>query len=265
MGNNWVLPATEIIEKCSAFIAGTVHAAGLKKVVIGLSGGIDSAVAAALAVDALGKENVLGVCMPYRLSNPSSLADGLAVAENLQIDVETRDISPMVDAFLNELPEGEAVRRGNVMARCRMIVLYDVSARDSSLVLGTGNRTETLLGYATLHGDTAYALNPLEDLYKKEVTAVARHMELPEEVVNKAPSADLWEGQTDEDELGFSYDDADNLLHLIIDEGLGDRQIESLGFKKATIEAVRNKMVSQAFKWKSVPAAKFPGRPMPEL
>jgi NAD+ synthase len=265
MENSWILSSEEIVKNCSAFIAETVHDAGLQKVVIGLSGGIDSAVSAALAVKALGKDNVFGVCMPYRLSNPSSLSDGIKVAENLGIDYETRDISAMVDAFLIELPDDAPVRRGNVMARCRMIVLYDVSARDKSLVLGTGNRTETLLGYATLHGDAAFALNPLEDLYKMEVRAVAKYLGLPKGVITKAPSADLWEGQTDEQELGFSYDDADNLLHLIIDEGLGDRQLESLGFSSITIEAVRNKMIASAFKWKPVPSAKFPCRLMPEL
>ena len=259
---DWLVPADLAVDRCADFISGTVAAAGASGLVIGLSGGIDSAVAAGLAVKALGPDRVHGVALPYRSSDPASLADAEAVARSLGLELERRDISPMVDAFLAEIPEDARLRRGNVMARCRMIVLYDISARDGSLVLGTGNRTETLLGYATLFGDAAFALNPLGDLYKAEVRALARHLELPEAVLTKAPSADLWVGQTDEEELGYSYEEADRLLHAMIDEDLGDRRLASLGFAPEMIEAVRARVRAQAFKWRPIPTARFADRPL---
>jgi NAD+ synthase len=260
----WLLPVQSTADTCADFIEATVESAGADGVVIGLSGGIDSAVSAALAVKGLGADRVHGVFMPYRLSNPDSLADGQAVAAALGIASELRDISPMVDSFLTDIPADELVRRGNVMARCRMITLYDISARDHSLVLGTGNRTETLLGYATLHGDAAFGLNPLESLYKVEVRALARHLQLPDAVLDKAPSADLWDGQSDEDELGFTYEEADRLLHHMLDDELGDSQLAALGFDRDLIETVGKRVIAQAFKWLPVPAPVFPGRPMPD-
>jgi len=263
-GFDWIIPAPQAAQGCCDFLRETMAASGLRRVVIGLSGGIDSAVSAGLAVRALGAENVHGVYLPYRTSAPESLADAQAVAAKLGITSELREITPMADAFLADVPADAAVRRGNVMARCRMIVLYDVSARERALVLGTGNRTETLLGYATLHGDAAFALNPLGDLYKEEVRALARFLELPAAVLDKSPSADLWEGQTDEDELGYSYADADRVLHFMIDEGLGDAQLRSLGFSAALLADVRARVRAQAFKWLPVPYARVLDRPMPD-
>jgi NAD+ synthase len=201
---SWALDPALASEICTSFIRETVTAAGFDSLVIGLSGGIDSAVAAGLAVRALGKDRVLGVMMPYATSSEASLVDAAAVAETLGVRHEKVEITPMADAFLQGVPADALLRRGNVMARCRMIVLYDRSARDGSLVLGTGNRTEDLLGYTTMYGDNACALNPLGKLYKTEVRLLAAHLGLPEAVLLKAPSADLWEGQSDEDELGFS-------------------------------------------------------------
>jgi len=263
-GFDWIIPAPQAAQGCCDFLRETMAASGLRRVVIGLSGGIDSAVSAGLAVRALGAENVHGVYLPYRTSAPESLADAQAVAAKLGITSELREITPMADAFLADVPADAAVRRGNVMARCRMIVLYDVSARERALVLGTGNRTETLLGYATLHGDAAFALNPLGDLYKEEVRALARFLELPAAVLDKSPSADLWEGQTDEDELGYTYADADRVLHFMIDEGLGDAQLRSLGFSAALLADVRARVRAQAFKWLPVPYARVLDRPMPD-
>lgn len=262
---DWIIPADEAAPVCAEFIRETVEAAGASGVVIGLSGGIDSAVAAALAVRGLGRDRVLGVYLPYRTSHPSSLADAKDVADTLGIESEYHEISAMADAFLEGIPGDALLRRGNVMARCRMVMLYDLSARDGSLVLGTGNRTETLLGYATLHGDAAFALNPLGDLYKAEVRALARHLGLPGIVLSKAPSADLWADQTDEDELGFTYAEADDILHRMIDEGLEDRQLAALGFAPELVADVRRRVLAQAFKWLEVPYARVADRPMPDL
>jgi len=261
---SWLIPAETAAETAAAFIADAVDAAGAAGVVIGLSGGIDSSVSAALAVRGLGRERVHGVALPHRLSAPASLADAEAVAAKLGIDLEERDITGLAAPFLEDVPSDARLRRGNVMARCRMIVLFDVSARDRTLVLGTGNRTETLLGYATLHGDAAFGLNPLEDLYKAEVRALARHLDLPAAVLEKAPSADLWAGQTDEGELGFTYEEADLLLHAMIDDGLGDGQLAALGFAPGLVAKIRARVRDQAFKWLPIPAARFPGRPMPD-
>ena len=262
---DWIVEPEMTTEICCGFIRETLAAAGAAGVVIGLSGGIDSAVAAALAVRALGAESVLGVFMPYRTSHPDSLSDAKAVAEHLGIESEYHEITDMADSFLAGIPEDALLRRGNVMARCRMIMLYDLSARDGRLVLGTGNRTETLLGYATLHGDAAFALNPLGDLYKAKVRLLARHLELPEIVLTKAPSADLWEDQTDEGELGFTYAEADRLLHHMIDDDLGDQQLVSLGYDKNLVSEVRRRVLAQAFKWLPVPYAVVAERPLPNL
>ncbi len=262
---DWLIPAAHVERETVAFLRATVAASGATGVVIGLSGGIDSAVSAALAVRALGPGAVLGVYLPYRTSNPDSLTDATAVAAGLGIRSERRDITDLADAYLRDVPPGAGLRRGNVMARCRMIVLYDLSARDRTLVLGTGNRTETLLGYATLHGDAAFGLNPLGDLYKAEVRALARHLGLPAPVIEKAPSADLWAGQTDEDELGFTYEQADRLLHHMVDQGLDDGRLAGLGFAPELVATVRARVRAQAFKWLPVPTAVFAGRPLPDI
>ena len=261
----WALAPVEAQALALPFIRATVEAAGASGLVVGLSGGIDSAVAAGLAVAALGADRVRGVLMPYRSSSPASQSAAEAVAAVLGLPTELREITPMADAFLGALDAGgDRIRAGNVMARCRMVVLYDVSARDGSLVLGTGNRTEALLGYTTLYGDNACGLNPLADLYKTEVRLLAAHLGLPESVRTKAPSADLWSDQTDEGELGFTYAEADRLLHHMIDEGLGDRQLGALGFAPDLVAKVRARVAATAFKRRLPPTAAVPGRPAPE-
>lgn len=262
---DWALDTTAAAERCQAFIRESLDRSGLDGLVVGLSGGIDSAVSAGLAVKALGPERVRGICLPYRTSNPSSLTDGRAVADVLGMPSETVDITSMVDALLAMRPGAEAdpVRCGNVMARARMIVLYDASAAWRSLVLGTGNRTEWLLGYTTLHGDAACGLNPIAQLYKTEIRLMSEHLGLPSVLLTKAPSADLWEGQSDEDELGFTYADADRLLHHLVDEGLAPRQLASLGFSADLVERVTTRMRSQSFKRVLPPECEF-GRPGPD-
>jgi len=251
-------------DQCAAFIKTTMEAAGRDSLVVGLSGGIDSAVAAGVAVRALGADKVLGVMMPYSTSSAASLTDARAVADTLGMAVEKVEISTMADAFLAEMKTDDRLRRGNIMARCRMIVLYDRSARDGSLVLGTGNRTEGLLGYTTIYGDSACALNPIGQLYKTEIRALSSYLGLPDSVLNKAPSADLWDGQTDEDELGVTYAEVDRLLVRMVDEGLGVSQLMALGFAEELVVRVQKRVRAMAFKRTSPPVCAFPGRPNPD-
>ena len=230
------------------FIRDETHHAGFTVGVVGLSGGVDSAVCASLAVEALGKENVRLVMMPYRTSNALSLSDAGLVAGRLGVPTELVDISPMVDAYLEPSGGNDRLRAGNVMARARMIVLYDISSREKGLVLGTSNKTELLLGYGTMFGDLASAINPLGDLYKTQVWQLAEHMEVPRNIIDKKPSADLWEGQTDEGDFGFSYPRVDHLLYCMVDERRTDNELEHLGFETGFIAKVRRMMVQNQFK-----------------
>ena len=231
------------------FIEDEVTKAGFTKAVVGLSGGVDSSLVAFLTTKALGAENVLGVFMPYKTSSPDSLGDGKLVAEQLRIRTEVLEISPMADAYLDR-QNGEInnIRRGNVMARARMIVLYDLSAREHALVIGTSNKTETLLGYGTQFGDTACALNPIGDLYKTQVWQLAEAIGVPKKIVEKKPTADLWAGQTDEEELGFAYRLVDQLLYYMVDERRSDLELMERGFEKHFIEKVRRMIQRNQFK-----------------
>lgn len=202
---------------------------GLEGLVVGLSGGVDSALACALAVRALGPERILAVKMPYRTSSPESEADANRVIEGLGVRAERVDITDMVDAYFQARPDASPLRRGNYMARVRMACLFDLSAREHALVLGTSNKTELLLGYGTWYGDMASSLNPIGDLYKTQVWALARHMGLPESVLAKAPSADLWPDQTDERELGITYAEADAVLSLLVDERFTVEEVAAAG------------------------------------
>jgi NAD+ synthase len=260
----WAIAPGEARARCRTFLRDQLAASGRAGFVIGLSGGIDSAVAAALAVEALGPGRVRGFLLPYATSSAASLTDARAVAAHLGLVTEQVDITPMADAFLAGVPAGERVRRGNVMARCRMIVLYDRSARDDALVLGTGNRTEGLLGYTTMYGDNACALNPLGQLYKTEVRLLARDFGLPAAVLTKAPSADLWDGQSDEDELGVTYAEVDRLLHHLVDEGLDERRLAALGFAPPLVARTAARVRAMAFKRQLPPVAAMPGRVDPD-
>jgi NAD+ synthase len=260
----WAIEPALAAQRCGAFIQDILNSAGHDRLVVGLSGGIDSAVAAGLAVRALGADKVLGIMMPYATSSEASIVDAVAVAEKLGMATEKTEITPMADAFLADIPVQDRIRRGNIMARCRMMVLYDRSARDGALVLGTGNRTEGLLGYTTMFGDNACALNPIGQLYKTEIRLLAAWLELPPAILTKAPSADLWEGQSDEDELGFTYAEVDHLLHHMVDEGLGSRQLAALGFRGEMVEKVAARMKAMAFKRLPAPVAIFAGRVDPD-
>ncbi len=221
---------------------------GFGRAVVGLSGGIDSATACALAAHALGPENVLAVCMPYRTSSPDSLTDAQAVIDQLGVQHKTIEITPMVEPLFAGQPEMSKRRRGNVMARQRMIVLYDQSAAWNGLVIGTGNKTEILLGYSTLFGDSASALNPLGDLYKTQLRQLAAYLGLPEQVIHKPPSADLWVGQTDEQELGFTYAEADQILYLLFDGRYSVEEVVAEGFTESLVRAVWERVRRNQYK-----------------
>ena len=244
------------------FINDEVRNAGFSKAVIGLSGGVDSSLAAFLAVEALGASNVLCVMMPYASSSPDSLRDAGIVAQKLGVRSETIDITPMVEPFLRRDAEMNNIRKGNIMARQRMIVLYDCSARENALVIGTSNKTETLLGYGTLFGDTACAINPLGDLYKTQVWDLARAVGVPNQIVDKKPTADLWIGQTDEEELGFSYKLVDKLLTFMVDERRGDEELMAMGFEQNFIRKVQSLIRRNQFKRRPPVIAKISHRTM---
>lgn len=220
------------------FIREEVQRTGLSKAVIGLSGGIDSALSCTLAAQALGAENVLAVRMPYKTSSPDSMAHAQLLIDQLQVPNIVVEITSMIDPLFERFPEATPKRRGNAMARARMIVLYDQSAATQGLVIGTGNKTEILLGYSTLFGDSASALNPLGDLYKTQVRQLAAALGVPTPILQKAPSADLWAGQTDEDELGTTYDRVDQLLYLLIDQRYNRDEVIVAGFTPEFVDRV---------------------------
>jgi NAD+ synthase len=239
----------EIVEAILVnFIRNEVQKSGFSKVVLGLSGGVDSAVSCALATKALGKENVLAVMMPYKSSSADSLSDAQRLIEQLGVESERREITATVDAFFSDKPNANHLRRGNVMARVRMITLYDISARDHRLVLGTSNKTELLLGYGTLFGDMASAINPIGDLYKTQVWQLAKHLNIPSSIIEKKPSADLWEGQSDEAELGFTYREVDDLLYKLVDLRLRDEDLLSEGINPEFLAKVKRLVVRNQFK-----------------
>jgi NAD+ synthetase len=220
---------------------------GIPRAVIGLSGGVDSAVTAFLCVRALGAENVYAIRMPYKTSHPSSLADAQLVVDALGIPSRTIDISPAVDGYLLFEPDADARRRGNVMARTRMVVLFDQSAKLDALPIGTGNKTERLLGYFTWHADDTPPVNPIGDLFKSQVWELARYLGVPTRLIEKAPTADLEADQTDEGDLGISYARADAILAQLL-LGYSDAQLAERGFSMGEIALVRGRV--DATHWK---------------
>ncbi len=242
------------------FIKSEVRRAGRSSVVVGLSGGLDSSVAACLAVRALGPQSVLGLVMPYRSSHPTSAAHAELVLGALGIIGERVEITPLIDAFSAISRPGSRVRLGNAMARVRMILLYDRSAENDALVLGTSNKTEMLLGYGTLHGDLASAINPLGDLYKTQVRALAEYLRVPPVIRRKRPSADLWPRQSDEGELGFTYDTVDRLLALLVDARVTRRSAIAAGFSPALVNNVMERVVRSQFKRRPPVVAKVSTR-----
>ena len=230
-----------------SFLRNETRKAGLTRVVLGVSGGIDSAAVAALAVEALGPENVLGLFTPYRTTAERSRSDARSVADTFGFTLEEVPITDQIDAYFSHRPDAHQVRRGNKMARERKSIEYDRSWPDG-LVLGTSNKTELLLGYGTQFGDLASALNPVGDLYKTQLRELALHLGVPRPVIEKAPSADLWEGQTDEGELGFSYEDADVILYHMVDRRALAAELVAAGFDAALVARIRERIRRNHFK-----------------
>ncbi len=230
------------------FVRDEVLRAGFHRVIVGLSGGVDSSLSAYVAVRALGRENVIGVRMPYRTSSVESLAHAQLVADDLGIRLLTVPITAQIDAYFAQFPDADRLRRANKMARERMTILYDLSMAHHALVLGTSNKTELLLGYGTQYGDMACALNPLGDLYKSQVWLLARWIGVPEVIVHKPPTADLWIGQTDEAELGLRYRDVDRLLVLMIDARWTKSMLIEGGFAPEFIEDVAERVRRSQYK-----------------
>lgn len=242
------------------FLRSEITRAGFARAVVALSGGLDSSLSCLLAAEALGGENVLAIAMPYRTSPPDSIEHAQQVIELSGVKGSTIPITEMVDAYLERVPEADNVRKGNVMARMRMIVLYDQSAAFQGLVVGAGNKTEILLGYTTLYGDSACALNPLGDLYKTQARQLAAAVGVPQAIISKAPSADLWVGQTDEGELGFTYEQVDRLLFLLVDERYSPEACVEAGFDRVFVEDVLERIRRNQFKRVLPPIAKLSNR-----
>jgi len=252
---------TQLAEKIlTGFIKTELNRVGFQRTLMGVSGGIDSAVSLYLSAKALGPENVLAIRMPYKTSSPDTLQDAQTMIDDLGVQSMTLEISDIVDPLINHYNDMDRLRAGNIMARMRMIVLYDQSAAFKGLVMGTSNKTEMLLGYSTIYGDSAAALQPIGDLYKTQVRQLARHLGVPEEVIQKAPSADLWKGQTDEGELGFTYDRVDQLLYLLVDQRYRPENCVEEGFERAFVDRVVNMVRKNHFKRIMPPIAKLSQR-----
>ncbi|SNB46357.1 NAD+ synthase [Geobacter sp. DSM 9736] len=242
------------------FVKEEVEKVGLRRVVLGLSGGIDSALVAYLAAEALGPRNVFAYCMPYRTSNPESEQHARLVAEQLGINYQVIEITQMIDAYFAYFPDAGNLRRGNKMARERMTILFDHSAAHGGLVLGTSNKTELLLGYGTLYGDMASALNPIGDIYKTQVWQLSEELGVPREVIEKKPSADLWAGQTDEQELGFTYRQVDELLYHMVDLRYSREELLAHGFESDFISKIYRMVQNSHFKRRMPIIAKVSNR-----
>jgi len=241
------------------FIRNEVGKFGFERVVVGLSGGVDSSLSCFLGADALGNQGVIGVLMPYKTSSPESIADARLVVQQLGIQSVEIDITPQIDAYFERFPDADRMRRGNKMARERMTILYDLSMTHKALVLGTSNKTEFLLGYTTLWGDMACAINPIGDLYKTQVRQLAAHLGVPEQIVKKPPSADLWRGQTDEEEMGLKYEEVDRLLFMMIDERRPRAELERQ-FDPAFVDRVARMVQGSQYKRRLPVIAKISAR-----
>ena len=246
--NKLDLNLKEVHNELVEFLKGNFKKAGFSKAVLGLSGGIDSALVAYLLRDALGKENVLAIMMPYKSSNPDSLNHAKLVVEDLGINAKTIEITDMIDAYFKNEKDATSLRMGNKMARERMSILFDYSSKENALVVGTSNKTEIYLGYSTQFGDSACALNPVGDLYKTNIWDLSRYLKIPNELIEKKPSADLWEGQTDEQEMGLTYKEADQVLYRLLEENKTIDEVLGEGFDKDLIDNIVKRMNRSEYK-----------------
>ena len=244
---NWKSIKDQAIE----FLKIEVSTIGSKKVVVGISGGLDSAVVAVLCAEALGSKNVIGVLMPSHMSSHSSEADAIELCKKFNIPYEIVEIAPMVKGYFdNNDKEADPLRIGNLSARMRMSVLYDISARESALVVGTSNKSEILLGYGTIYGDTACAINPIGKMYKSDEFEFAKFLGVTNAIINKPPSADLWDGQSDEEELGYSYQAMDDVLKQIVDNNITKAKLVANGVNEELIDMLLYRIKANAFKGK---------------
>ncbi len=238
----------EVHNELVEFLRENFKKAGFSKAVLGLSGGIDSALVAYLLRDALGKENVLAIMMPYKSSNPDSLNHAKLVVKDLGINSKTIEITDMIDAYFKNEKNLTSLRMGNKMARERMSILFDYSAKENALVVGTSNKTEIYLGYSTQFGDAACALNPIGDLYKTNIWDLSRYLKIPNELIEKKPSADLWEGQTDEQEMGLTYKEADQVMYRLLEENKTVEEVLTEGFNKDLVDNIVRRMNRSEYK-----------------
>lgn len=244
----------------TGFVRNEITKFGFERAVVAMSGGVDSTLSAFIGAEALGADNVVGVFMPYKASSPDSLADAQMAAEQLGIETMTVDITPMVDAYFENFPDANRLRCANKMARERMTIVYDISAMRQAMVVGTSNKTESLLGYTTLWGDMACAVNPIGDLYKTQVRQLARAIGVPENIVAKSPTADLWPGQTDEGELGFTYEEVDKVLYALVDERRSAEDVVARGFDEAFVDRVQEMVQGSQYKRRMPLVAKISPR-----
>jgi NAD+ synthase len=253
-----LIDANAVHAICRTFIADEFKKIGVRNAILGLSGGIDSALVAFLTADAIGADRLRTYILPYRTSAASSRNDALAVANTLGCSVEEIPISSGVDAVEASLPAGSPItpiQRGNIAARMRMITLYHESARHDGIVMGTGNKS--MIGYTTLHGDAACAINPIGDLYKSQVRVLAAHLGVPDAILTKAPSADLWPDQTDEGEGGFDYPTLDRILFRLVDQGVSADAIVADGFDRALVARIQKMIAASQFKREMPPFPKI--------
>ena len=248
----------KVHEDLVKFIRDEVCKAGFEKAILGLSGGVDSSLCAYLATEALGNKNVYGINMPYKDSSSDGIQHARQVAGQLKIHFISIEITPMIDSYFESFPDADPIRRGNKMARERMSILYDQSAIFNALVLGSSNKTEILLGYGTIYGDMACAINPLGDMYKTQVWDLARGVGVSKKIIEKVPTADLWQGQTDEGELGFPYSEVDRLLNLMIDNRLSREELIEEGFRADFIERVEMRIGCSEYKRRMPIIAEIP-------
>jgi NAD+ synthase len=254
----------EAAETLVRFINDILARSGHQKIVLGLSGGVDSSLSAALACKAIGAANIVGLVLPYKSSSPDSEKHALEFAEKFGIRIERVEVSPMIDVYFGDSVVSD-VRKGNKIARERMAILFDISAREKALVQGTSNKTEICLGYATWYGDAACSYNPLGGLYKHEVREMALHLGISKSIVQKHPTADLWPGQTDEGELGISYDMADAVLEKLIEEketSLGN--LTRTGADEMTIKLIVERLNTYRYKRNPPVTELLGGAPVPD-